>query len=132
MGDSAYALRKYLLTPLLNPVTRSEMKYNKSHKTTRNTIERCFGLWKRRFPVLAYGIRLKLDTGLTVIVATAVLHNIANQQGESQPPETDDFSENFLRRLIRNGQIEINRRYQEGRVGLTVRNNLINNYFYNL
>lgn len=35
-------------------------------------------MWKRRFPILAIGINLDLETAKTVIVATAVLHNIAN------------------------------------------------------
>lgn len=32
---------------------------------------------EKRFPALGYDLRLKIDTCLQVIVATAVLHNIA-------------------------------------------------------
>lgn len=38
-----------------------------------------FGLWKRRHPVLAYGFRLKVENLLTIIAATAVLHNIVGK-----------------------------------------------------
>lgn len=59
LGDSGYALKSYMLTPLLNPVGRSQMLYNESQIRTRNIIERCFGVWKRRFPVLSLGIYLQ-------------------------------------------------------------------------
>lgn len=43
-------------------------------------------MWKRRFPVLSLGIRLKVETALTVIVAVGVLHNIAVDRVEREPP----------------------------------------------
>ncbi len=51
-----------------------------SHAQIRNSIERLFGLWKRRFPVIAVGLRTKLTTTLAVIIATGVLHNIARMR----------------------------------------------------
>ncbi|CAG4990230.1 unnamed protein product [Colias eurytheme] len=51
LGDSAYPNRPYLLTPLLNPATAQEINYNEAQIKTRNTIERTFGVWKRRFPL---------------------------------------------------------------------------------
>jgi hypothetical protein len=65
--------KNYFLTPIPHPVTRGQQLYNNSHIKTRNVIERQFGCWKRRFPVLAYGCRIKIETTLTLIVATAVL-----------------------------------------------------------
>ncbi|KAJ8976818.1 hypothetical protein NQ317_008712 [Molorchus minor] len=62
LGDSGYALKKYLLTPLLHPVTPAEQRYNEVHIRTRNSIERVIGIWKRRFPVLSLGLRLKIET----------------------------------------------------------------------
>ena len=41
---------------------------------------------KRRFPVLATKLRLKLETAMPVIVATAVLNNIALDAHENLPP----------------------------------------------
>ncbi|XP_031333815.1 putative nuclease HARBI1 [Photinus pyralis] len=77
LGDSGYPLIKYLITPLLNPTTPGENRFNEAQIRTRNVIERAFGVWKRRFPVLALGLRLQLPTVQDIIMATAILHNIA-------------------------------------------------------
>lgn len=86
LGDSAYPTRTYLLTPLANPETPEEQLYQKSFIKTRNTIERCFGVWKRRFPVMAIGCRCKVENVMPIVVATAVLHNIACELNEDIPP----------------------------------------------
>ncbi|RZC38209.1 DDE Tnp 4 domain containing protein [Asbolus verrucosus] len=76
-GDGGYGIKHYLLTPLGNPHTPAEWLCNESQIRTRNPIERTFEIWKRRFPVLAFEIRLKLRKVETVVVATAVLDSIA-------------------------------------------------------
>lgn len=83
LGDSGYACKTYLLTPLLNPHNPTEERYNRAQISTRNTVERLFGVWKRRFPCLSLGMRLKLQTLCNIIVATAVLHNICIQVGDN-------------------------------------------------
>lgn len=77
LGDSGYACRAYLLTPILKPKNAGEVRYNTAHRRTRCVIERCFGLLKRRFPCLHLGLRTALANTLVIIVATAVLHNFA-------------------------------------------------------
>ncbi|XP_063894763.1 putative nuclease HARBI1 [Helicoverpa armigera] len=86
LGDSGYFLNNYLLTPLSNPRTQVEQLYNESHIRSRNVIERCFGVWKRRFPVLSIGLRCKIPLAQDVIVAAAILHNLACSQSEGEPP----------------------------------------------
>uniref|UniRef100_A0A1B0D7D6 Uncharacterized protein n=1 Tax=Phlebotomus papatasi TaxID=29031 RepID=A0A1B0D7D6_PHLPP len=86
LGDNGYANKSYLLTPLSNPLTEQERKYNRIHKTTRNLVERCIGVWKTRFPVLQTKSRQKLKNTLKVITATAILHNIARDLNEPSPP----------------------------------------------
>ncbi|XP_047021240.1 putative nuclease HARBI1 isoform X2 [Helicoverpa zea] len=49
IGDSAYPCNSYLLTPLLNPVSLAEIRYNESHIKTRNTIERYLHKFGARF-----------------------------------------------------------------------------------
>lgn len=86
VGDSGYTNTKYLITPLLNTTNPVEELYNESIIRTRNPVERQYGVWKRRFPVLSLKLRLKLETTMAVIVATAVLHNIAILERDELPP----------------------------------------------
>jgi hypothetical protein len=122
-----------LLTPLLNPVSPQEHLYNEAHIWTRNVIERTFGVWKRCFPILAYGCRLKQETLLNLIIACAVLHNIAKQMGEEEPPLPQEVNGHELQVLIDNGQIPHfqNDRIERG-IGAQIRRNFINNYFRHL
>ena len=74
VGDSGYACRSYLKTPILKQ-KNAEVRYNTAHRGTRCVIERCFGLLKRRFPCLHLGLRTALANTLVITVTTAVLHN---------------------------------------------------------
>lgn len=87
MGDGAYPNRQYLLTPLTEPVLPEEITYNESQIRTRNPVERTFGVWKKRFPVLAIGMKVKFENVAPIIVATAVLHNILRRGGDPMPPD---------------------------------------------
>ncbi|KAJ8875607.1 hypothetical protein PR048_023503 [Dryococelus australis] len=69
LGDSGYACRPYLQTPLLNPVIPPppfsnqhfpEIRCNVALIKTHNTMERAFGVVKRHFPCLSMKLRVKL------------------------------------------------------------------------
>lgn len=85
LGDSGYGLKKYVITPIPNPLGPAEQLFNESQIRTRNPVERLFGVLKRRFPILSLGLRVSLDTARSIVVACAVLHNIALSMNEPKP-----------------------------------------------
>ena len=119
---------------MLNPQTQAEQLYNEAHIRTRNTVERNIGVWKRRFPILAYGCRLKLETCMEVIIATAVVYNICKDQNEEDPPDPEDI-ELFLQIMQEDDVPDIPAQgYRNGNValGLQTQRALINEYFAQL
>lgn len=40
LGDSGYSLYQWLMTPINNPQTMAQERYNRSHKKTRVLVER--------------------------------------------------------------------------------------------
>ncbi|XP_046389324.1 putative nuclease HARBI1 [Ischnura elegans] len=118
LGDSAYPCRPYLMTPVANPATAAEHRYNSSHIKTRNIAERAIGVWKRRFPCLSLGLRTTINTTLSVIVATAILNNLAIIP-DDHIDDVDDFGE------AEDQAIEEN----PNALGNAVRNTIIDTYF---
>jgi len=90
VADSGYANSRYVVTPFINPQNQIENVYNESIIRTRNPVERSYGVLKRRFPVLSFGLRLKLQTTQAVIVACCVMHNLACDNNDVDPPDSID------------------------------------------
>lgn len=82
LGDKGYPCRRYILTPVHNPETRAQRRYNSAHIATRNTIERTFGVLKRRFPCLSVGLRVSVNKAIPIIIATCILHNICRSRND--------------------------------------------------
>ena len=82
LGDSAYPLRRYLLTPVRAPASEAERAYNRAQMHARSVVERTFGVWKQRFRSLDHsGGALQFPPRICcqIIMATAVLHNMCMQ-----------------------------------------------------
>ncbi|XP_030284378.1 putative nuclease HARBI1 [Sparus aurata] len=96
LGDSGYPLRSYLVTPVTNPATPQEERFNEAHTRSRTKVERVFGIWKSRYRCIhrsSGGLRLSPLKCCRVIVVTAMLHNIAVRVGADEPPPVDDEEE---------------------------------------
>lgn len=110
VGDSGYANTSYLATPYTanNPDIANNQRmqvYQSRIIRTRNVVERQYGVLKRRFPVLAYGMRMNIETVQKIITSCCILHNICIERGEMIPPENPDDEER-LRTGIVEGDIE--------------------------
>lgn len=99
VGDSGYANSQFLPTPFLHlDGDPAKNLYNESQIRTRNVVERSYGVLKRRFPILATGLRVALDRVEAIIIACAVLHNICIDARDNLPPvEMEGFDEAMLR-----------------------------------
>ncbi|KAJ1114008.1 hypothetical protein NDU88_002248 [Pleurodeles waltl] len=80
IGDSGYPNLSWLLTPVRNPRTRAEERYNEAHGRTRRVIECTFGLLKARFRCLHMtggSLYYSPKKVYQIIVACCMLHNLA-------------------------------------------------------
>lgn len=101
VGDSGYANTFYLATPYTgnnNEIAHNVhmQAYQASIIRTRNVVERQYGVMKRRFPALAYGLRVRTETAQKLISVVAMLHNICIERNEPEPP-IDPGVEEILR-----------------------------------
>lgn len=88
-GDSGYALRPWLLTPVINAAQRSpEDRYNVAHRRIRSLIERTNGLLKMRFRCLLKHriLHYKPDVASRIVNACVVLHNMCIEEKVPMPP----------------------------------------------
>ncbi|KAF2895793.1 hypothetical protein ILUMI_10382 [Ignelater luminosus] len=131
--DNGYVNKKYLLIPLLNLATNAERHYNSSHIKIQSAIKGLFGVFKKRFPILAYVYRLTTENFLTIIVTASVLHNIAivSLADYEAPPMPIELDERIFNQLIIHDIAPINNEADPDLAAAT-RTPLINNYFHGL
>ncbi|XP_071802814.1 putative nuclease HARBI1 [Asterias amurensis] len=84
IGDTGYALRPWLMTPVTEPATNADRRYNRSHRRTRVKIEQLFGQLKRRFPCLSLGLRVAPPKACLIIKACCVLFNLSKEFREPE------------------------------------------------
>lgn len=132
VADGGYQNLPYMMIPLDQPLLPEENLFNESQIRTRNVVERLFGCWKRRFPILSLGINVKLERTMPIIVATAVLHNLLRRKNNPPPQDDPDLQLPLpWAQLLHEGQIapveQLGRRRNN-----EIRTALINNYFRSL
>ncbi|XP_022827716.1 putative nuclease HARBI1 [Spodoptera litura] len=82
LGDSGYAQRTYMMTPIVDAAEGSpEELYNKMHCSARNVVERTIGVLKNRWRCLLGHRVLHYHPikASKIINSCCVLHNICNQ-----------------------------------------------------
>lgn len=121
LGDSGYACKSFLMTPYTRPSQDCQEKFNRAHIRTRCSIERCFGWWKKRFNCLHAEIRMKPERVCIIIMACAVLDNIAIAMKEPM----DDVD------IIDEVNNDINIAFQGPEEGRVVRDHITRIFFHN-
>lgn len=82
IGDSAYPLKEWLITPLVrNPNDPAEIRFIRAHKQTRRVIEQAFGILKQKFPCLNH-LRVKPAFAARVVTCCVALCNFARNANE--------------------------------------------------
>ncbi|XP_053560764.1 putative nuclease HARBI1 [Bombina bombina] len=99
-GDGGYSCTEWLLTPYNNPQTRSQVRFNEAHRSTRGIIERTFGILKMRFRCLdrsGGAMQYAPEKVAKSILVCCILHNIAIKRGcpleDEDPIDADDLPE---------------------------------------
>ena len=89
LGDAAYPLKKYLITPYRNygNLTEEQTNFNSKFSRCRVKIENAFGLLKARFRQLIKLDYCTVQRSSKFIIACCTLHNLCLQFGDN----LDDF-----------------------------------------
>ncbi|XP_066592786.1 putative nuclease HARBI1 [Prorops nasuta] len=103
IGDSAYPLSTYLLTPYKDNghLNQIQMNYNRKLSKTRIIIERTFGVLKGRFRKLHFVYMYNSDMIPLLILASCILHNICIDH-EDDPFDVDLNNNGDLHNEIHN------------------------------
>jgi hypothetical protein len=107
------------MTPILQPENAAEMRYNEAHRKTRVVIECAFGRLKKRFRVLHDEMRVSPAKAATLIAASIILHNIAENLRMPIPEDDDEIVDDIPEILADN---ELN-------LGHHIRQRLVETYF---
>ena len=76
LGDSAYACNKWLLSPFRGDVEGARLRFNKAHKKTRCTIERAYGVLKKRL-YRQECVRVRnMKRAAELVQCTVILYNL--------------------------------------------------------
>ncbi|XP_042889388.1 putative nuclease HARBI1 [Penaeus japonicus] len=90
LGDNGYPCEPYIMTPVINPSTPAEGRYNRTHTRTRVIIEQTFGILKSRFRCLHQsGGTLQYSPAKCskIISACLLLHNYCVKRRIPAPHE---------------------------------------------
>ena len=92
LGDSAFPLTRWLITPFRNfgNLTHQQNRFNTAHANARVAIERTFGLLKCRFRRLLRFDASDMNIIVNTILSACILHNICVKDGDDMFDEMVD------------------------------------------
>ncbi|XP_015276416.1 PREDICTED: putative nuclease HARBI1 [Gekko japonicus] len=94
LGDAAYPIRKWLITPYTGALNRQQAAFNKAYCRARNAVERAFGRLKARWHCLSLKLPIQEENVVPIICACTILHNICEDRGhELTTPLVDTANE---------------------------------------
>jgi hypothetical protein len=103
LADSGYPNLRKVMTPYkknefnaLPTIQKARIKkFNKRLSRGRILVEQTIGAWKMRFPILKQTCRIRKRNVTTIVMGTAILHNILNSLGIELPEfmQENDFVE---------------------------------------
>lgn len=96
IADSAYPSRRYVL-----PAYRDSQAYghpqrarfNDKHSTTRNVVERAFGVLKQRWRCLLRGSEASVITTSWVVLMCFILHNVCMEMNDPEPYADEEYEQ---------------------------------------
>lgn len=91
IGDSGYPLEPWLLTPVSQPTSRQEEKFNAMQIRARNSVERAFGVLKSRFRCVHKNrvLHYRPDKAAIIFYSCAILHNMMVDCGLNDEHDDD-------------------------------------------
>ncbi|MPC66609.1 putative nuclease HARBI1 [Portunus trituberculatus] len=127
LRDSTYPFCPFLMTPIPIPRQQNEFRYNLAHAKTHNSIERAFGVLKRRFCCLSIPMRTNMDKTTATVCSAAVLHNLGInfRDGYENLEDNDDGDDG----CIENEYEDVIHDVQNRQAGQRKRANIISSVF---
>lgn len=124
LGDSAYPVRKWLLTPFRDygQLTDSKKNYNYKLSATRVKIENAFGLLKQRFRQLTRMDFFSVIKMSKFAIACCVLHNLCIKNDDLwEEANVENFNDNEGAQAYGDNDTEAKRQGEEKRLSLCTR-----------
>ena len=82
MGDSAYSISSFLITPFKNPLNHQQHQFNFIHSKHRVVVENAFGRLKARFKALKELSVKDIKIAIKLADCDILLHNFLETCGE--------------------------------------------------
>ena len=97
LGDSAYPVKQWLMTPFKGEVTGGKSTFNYELSKSRQIIECAFGRLVERFRRLKFLQFKEISTCIKICIAATTLHNfclsLTDDEEEQYTPEFNDIFE---------------------------------------